>query len=98
MTPSQADALPIEKFKSLLKKLSGKFAINIKSRSEVFAAIDHIRSILLLYSNTRERIYISDDADWAKRRNSCSKADLLNDIVALLTNNIDRIIPLVGNN
>jgi len=57
-----------EEWKEALLALNGFFAVVIKRGTQVFAAVDRLRSIPLFYGKLGTDVFISDDARWVKDR------------------------------
>lgn len=53
-------------FVALLQRLNGFFAVIRENGDEVYAAVDHTRSIPLFYGQKGDDAYISDDAHWVR--------------------------------
>jgi len=67
-----------QKLSEVLSELNGNFAIIIRTKKWLFAAVDRIRSIPLFYGIKDGHAFLSDDAYWVKGRSSKDKPDLLN--------------------
>ncbi|GGI96895.1 asparagine synthase-related protein [Halopseudomonas pertucinogena] len=71
------DAWSLEDLASALKTQNGFFAL-VKSRSgKLLAAVDHIRSIPIFYGEEGNVFYLSDDADWVRRKVNDREMDAL---------------------
>jgi asparagine synthase (glutamine-hydrolysing) len=75
---SQDGLLLASKFELILKRLSGNFAIIVKSAGMIFAAVDYVRSIPLFFSNSHSQFYISDDASCVKQQAECNEPNSIN--------------------
>ena len=72
--------LPFSKIKSILKnpdqtdlnaffnELNGFFAVVVQNERSVFAAVDRVRSIPLFYGVALGKVFLSDDAEWVRKR------------------------------
>lgn len=57
-----------EEFNNLLSALNGFFSVIISGQSQVFAAVDRIRSIPLFYANIFDTCLVSNDPYWIQEQ------------------------------
>lgn len=63
------DQLNNKKFFELLKEeIKGFFSIVIKKDDQLYAAVDHIRSYPLFFGKDENNFYISDSAEWVRKK------------------------------
>ena len=60
------DARGVEPHDSVPESLRGFFALVVKRRDQVFAAVDRVRSIPLFYGSREQHFYLSDEAEWVR--------------------------------
>lgn len=65
----------IEEWSNALESLNGFFSIVKQSGYTIFAAVDHIRSRPLFYSQNANNFYLSDNAEWIRQQISSSSID-----------------------
>lgn len=58
----------IEDWTTVLKKLTGFYALIKQEDDRIFAAVDHIRSRPLFYAVTEEGFFLSDTAEWVRQQ------------------------------
>lgn len=51
-----------------LKEIKGFFAIVIQKDETVFASVDRVRSIPIFYGQAKEKVFLSDDAEWVRKQ------------------------------
>lgn len=63
------DQLNDKKFFELLKEeIKGFFSIVIKKDDQLYAAVDHIRSYPLFFGKDENNFYMSDSAEWVRKK------------------------------
>lgn len=55
-----------QEFVSLLKELNGFYAVILKKNNIVMAAVDRVRSFPLFYACVKDKLFLSDDAEWVR--------------------------------
>ncbi|MBN2297899.1 MAG: hypothetical protein JXM72_04870 [Deltaproteobacteria bacterium] len=58
----------IDEFIQRLHESNGQFAVLVKNDTELYAAVDRIRSIPLFYGIRQDTFYLSDDAHWVSKQ------------------------------
>jgi asparagine synthase (glutamine-hydrolysing) len=62
------EGLATKEAEEILHGLTGYFSIVLKSPSTVIAAVDHMRSMPFFYGTEGGTCYVSDEADWVRRK------------------------------
>jgi asparagine synthase (glutamine-hydrolysing) len=72
---------PIRDVVGVVRELNGSFAVTVRARDGVFAAVDRLRSIPLFYGGRREEggarseLKVSDDAFWVRQQTGDTSID-----------------------
>lgn len=74
-----------EYFSQRIKDFSGFFSFIYQKESELFAAVDIIRSHPLFYTEVESEIYLSDEADWIREQINDMEMDPITKEEFLLT-------------
>ena len=64
--PEPPDPRILEPLSSLIRQLNGSFAVVVRARDAVFAAVDRLRSTPLFYGTRDGEFRLSDDAFWVR--------------------------------
>ncbi|RAH38218.1 asparagine synthetase B family protein [Halomonas sp. SL1] len=61
-------ASSLNEFGQALTKLNGFYAVVQHQPGQLFAAVDHIRSIPLFYGQRKDMVFLSDEAEWVRQQ------------------------------
>jgi asparagine synthase (glutamine-hydrolysing) len=75
----------IKYFKDAISGITGFFSLVYRSGDSLFAAVDHTRSHPLFYGTLDETFYLSDDAEWVRKKLKEERIDPLTKEEFLLT-------------
>jgi len=79
------DAVYPQEFVSLLEGVNGFYAVVLQKGSSVMAAVDRVRSIPLFYAFTKNKLFLSDNAEWVRQQIGDQQRDSLAETEFLLT-------------
>jgi len=74
-----------DEFIACIKKLNGFFAVICQRGTKLFAMVDRVRSVPLFYGEKDKVLYLSDDAEWVRKKMEDWEQEKIAEIEFLLT-------------